>query len=89
MEVEDILLNYPGDHAMHRPNRSSKDYMQHDRAISSIADHYHIQIAVIRTLYENELDGLLTHARIKTFLSVLTIRHVKEILHRNTHLFPH
>lgn len=74
---------------MHRLNRLSNEYKQHDSAINYIAEHYHVQTTLIRKLYENELGGLLTNARIKTFLSVLTIRHVKEILHRNTHLFPH
>lgn len=61
---------------------SEHEYQLHAKAINLIADHYKIEEPVIREIYETELAKLLQQARLKTFLSLLTMRHVKEILLR-------
>jgi len=70
-------------------NDNGSNQLQHDHAIDYISEHYHVQIAIIRTLYESELNELLLNARIKSFLTILTIRHVKEILYKNNYINPH
>lgn len=68
---------------------SKKEYLQHSKAIHSIADQYHIQEEAIRVVYEEILLDLQETARFKTFLSVLVTRHVKEILHGSGSLSHH
>ena len=61
---------------------SNNEYRQHTSAITSIAGHYHIDEPIVREIYERELEELLHHARIKIYLSVIAMRHVKDIIIR-------
>lgn len=54
----------------------------HFNVISALADQYRVDEATIRELYEHQLAGLIGGARIRTYLSVLTARRVKEHLGR-------
>ncbi|MBI3187384.1 MAG: DUF3562 domain-containing protein [Gammaproteobacteria bacterium] len=67
---------------MHALHLSNNEYRQHASAITSIAGHYHIDEPVIRELYEREFEELQNHARIKIYLSVIAMRHVKDIIIR-------
>jgi hypothetical protein len=53
----------------------------HFGAIHTLADQYHLDESRIREIYESELEKLMDSARVKTYLSVLTIRLVKNQLH--------
>ena len=61
---------------------SETEYQQHAKAIHSIADQYHFSDDEIRVIYEDVLKKMKLHARCKQYLSVLVMRHVKEILHK-------
>ena len=61
----------------HAPGRESD---MHDSAIESIAVQYHMDKQEIRAIYEAEMDKLKLGCRIKSFLPVLCVRHVKERL---------
>jgi hypothetical protein len=62
---------------------SNNEYRQHASAITSIAGHFHIDEPIIREIYEKEFEYLLHHARIKIYLSVIAMRHVKDIILRS------
>ena len=64
-------------------NCSDIEYKQHASAINSISGHYHIAEPIIREIYEEQLWKLLQHARIKIYLSILTVRYVKDIILRS------
>ena len=59
---------------------SDKEYQQHSQAIHAIAEQYHINEDLVKELYEDELRKLKITAKLKQYLSVLVVRHVKEIL---------
>lgn len=63
--------------------RSEKEYLQHSKAIHSIAEQYHLKEALIREIYEDELKDLQKTSRLKNFLSILVTRHVKEFLYKS------
>jgi hypothetical protein len=63
--------------------RSDQEYKQHSQAIESIANQYHYKNSDIRVIYENVLSDLEKTAKCRQFLSVLTMRHVKSILHES------
>lgn len=54
---------------------------QHLGAINSLASRYHVNESVIQEIYENKLEKLKYRARVKTYLSVLAARYVKDFLH--------
>ena len=58
----------------------AKEVDIHDSVIESIAVQYQMDEQEIRVIYETELTKLKLGSRIKSFLPVLTSRHVKEIL---------
>ena len=62
---------------------SDKEYQLHSQAIHSIADQYHYNDEEIREIYEDILEDLQADARCKQYLSVLVMRHVKELLHNS------
>lgn len=66
--------------------QSDKEFQQHSKAIHTIADQYHIQESQIREIYETELSKLQVAAKFKQYLSVLAMRHVKEMLHKSGQL---
>ena len=55
----------------------------HANVIHSLADQYHRDEAMIRELYEARLERLMSGARIKIYLSVLTARYVKNALQQS------
>lgn len=55
----------------------------HFSAIHALADHYHIDESTIREIYESKLEELKYSARVKSYLSVLAERHVKNFLHES------
>ena len=61
----------------------------HLSIIHSLADHYHLDEAMIRELYESKLQSLMNDARVKTYLSVLTERYIKNLLLEGRVLSPH
>jgi len=65
---------------MHIITLSDKEFKQHNRAIQSIADQFHIKEELIRDLYEKILFDLLPKAKLKKYLSVLVTKRVKELL---------
>jgi len=52
----------------------------HSNVIHSLADQYHLDEAMIRDIYERKLESLMDHARIRIYLSVLTVRYVRNFL---------
>ena len=52
----------------------------HERAIEDLARQSHVSIDQVAQLYERELAALKVGARITGFLTILTIRKVREIL---------
>lgn len=60
---------------------SDEERRLHISAIHSLADQYHLDESMIREIYENELEKLMYSARVKTYLSVLAVRQVKNQLH--------
>ncbi len=56
----------------------------HFGAIHALADHYSLDESTIREIYENELEKLMDSARVKTYLSVLAARQVKNQLHETS-----
>ena len=61
---------------------SNKEQKLHGAAIHSIAQQYHMSENTVKELYEQELLKLKPKAHVKNFLSVLTVRHVKDSIHR-------
>ena len=57
----------------------------HFGAIHALADQYNLDESMIREIYESELEKLLDSARVKTYLSVLVVRQVKNQLHETSH----
>lgn len=60
---------------------SEEERKRHVGAIHALADQYHLNESKIREIYESELEKLMDSARVKTYLSVLTVRQVKNQLH--------
>ena len=55
----------------------------HFGVIHTLADQYALDEATIREIYESGLEKLMDSARIKTYLAVLAVRHVKSYLHES------
>ncbi|MFW2373628.1 MAG: DUF3562 domain-containing protein [Gammaproteobacteria bacterium] len=68
---------------MHLTHHSDKEHQKHSKAITSIADQYHLNEKLIREIYEDELNKLQMSAKFSNFLPLLTTRHVKELLHKS------
>lgn len=62
---------------------TDQEFLQHSKAIHSIADQYHLKETLIREIYEKQLKQLQITAKFKNYLSVLVTRHVKEALHKS------
>ncbi len=58
--------------------RTEAEKRQHSSAIDMLANDLGIAEDSIRPFYENELRELQEHAQIRTFLSILVSRRVKE-----------
>ena len=61
---------------------TDNEYKQHSQAIHLIAIQYHLKESQVRGLYEDILEKLQMKARCKNFLSVLTTRHVHDVLRK-------
>lgn len=57
---------------------SEKERQIHERAIQSLAEHYHLDEQWMREMYQDELSQLKKTAKVKGFLSVLSCRHLHE-----------
>jgi hypothetical protein len=57
----------------------------HERAIEDLARQSHVSINQVAQLYERELAALKVGARITGFLTILTIRKVRELLRQRRH----
>lgn len=62
-----------------------KESQLHSNAIHAIANQYHVDEQDVRTLYESELRKIDHHVKVRSFLPVLCIRHVKERLLLDRH----
>ena len=58
--------------------RTEAEKRQHSSAIDMLANDLGIAEDSIRPFYENELKELQEHAQIRTFLSILVSRRIKE-----------
>ncbi|RKX66193.1 MAG: hypothetical protein DRP42_03650 [Tenericutes bacterium] len=58
--------------------RTEAEKRQHSSAIDMLANDLGIDEDSIRPFYENELRELQEHAQIRTFLSILVSRRIKE-----------
>jgi hypothetical protein len=63
----------------------SHESSTHERAIEALAEEAHVPIEQVAQLYERELAVLTVGARITSFLSILTIRKVRDILRQRSH----
>lgn len=54
----------------------------HLSAVHFLASRYHLEESTIREIYEKELEKIKDGARIKTYLSVLTVHQVNDFLHQ-------
>jgi len=52
----------------------------HTSAIDTLADRYHVDASIVRDLYEDRLEELMDHARVRTYLSLLAARYVTDLL---------
>ena len=52
----------------------------HTSAIDTLADRYHVDASIVRDLYEDRLEELMDHARVRTYLSILAARYVTDLL---------
>ncbi len=59
---------------------SHPETARHDAAISSLVRETHRSESEIRTLYEQELMRLENGARVRDYLHVCAIRHIRETL---------
>ena len=57
----------------------------HDHSIESIVKATHVEVDRVRELYNAEVTRLSASARIKTFVSVLATRVVRESLTQHSH----
>jgi hypothetical protein len=57
----------------------------HERAIAALTQQFHVPIDHVAQLYERELAVLTAGARVTSFLTILTIRKVREILRQRSH----
>ena len=64
---------------------SEKERTQHEDAIKSIVQTYNLEEEFVKQLYEQELHTLKPSAKIKTYLTVLITRLVKDQLNRTAH----
>jgi hypothetical protein len=63
----------------------SHESSTHERAIEALAQEAHVPIEQVAQLYERELAVLTVGARITGFLSILTIRKVRDLLRQHSH----
>lgn len=59
---------------------NEEERKRHLGTIQMLAVELHMSLEQVRPVYEIELNKLMTHARIRDFLPVLTRRQVREVL---------
>ena len=64
---------------------NDKEQKQHADAIQAIAQQYGVNESTVKEIYELELARLKSNARIKTYLSVLATRLVREAVLKTDH----
>ena len=62
--------------------KTEEERKAHFSAIHALASQYNYDESTIREIYERKLEKLMAGARVKTYLSVLVVRQVKDILLR-------
>lgn len=62
---------------------NDEEQRQHSGAIHFLASYHHLDEGLVRGIYEDNLKKIKSNARIKTYLSVLTIRQVNDLLHQS------
>lgn len=65
---------------MNAPYTSAVEQQKHESAIHSLAEQYHLEEDMVRTIYERELKLFKSTAHIDQYLSLLSTRHVKELI---------
>ena len=60
--------------------KSNEERKLHANVIHSLADQYQIDASEIREVYERKLEQLAGNARVKSYLSLLAVRHVKSYM---------
>lgn len=68
--------------------RTEAEKRQHSSAIDILARDLGVDEDSIRPFYENELRALQEHARIRTFLSILVSRRIKEKINNGLAYIP-
>lgn len=68
--------------------RTEAEKRQHSSAIDILANDLGIDEDSIRPFYENELRELQEHAQIRTFLSILVSRSIKEKINNGLAYIP-
>ena len=64
-----------------QPHDDDEDALEYLTFIQRLADEFRISVEQVLPLYKQELMNLRGNARVTTFLSVLTTKHVRDALH--------
>ncbi len=63
------------------PHDRNEDAIEYLAFAQSLADEFRISIDRVLPLYERELTTLRNNARVTVYLSLLTTKHVRDVLH--------
>lgn len=63
------------------PHQGDADTTEYLAFIQRLADEFQVSVEQVLPLYEQELMSLRGDARITAYLSVLTTKHVRDVLH--------
>lgn len=63
------------------PHQGDADTTEYLTFIQRLADEFQVSVEQVLPLYEQELMSLRGNARITAYLSVLTTKHVRDVLH--------
>ena len=78
--VEWMILIFIRVYCMATSNPSMPDQQDHNAAIRFLARQYHLKENTVRSIYERELKMFNSTKNIDQYLSLLTSRHVKELM---------
>lgn len=65
---------------MQRLSQADRQEKKYASDIQALAQQYHIREDIVRNLYERELQRFSSTDHIEQYLSLLTSRHVKELI---------
>jgi hypothetical protein len=68
--------------SMNSPSEPGKEAARHERAISSLHVRTGAPLVEVRRLFAQELSRLELGAKVRSYLSVLTVRNVRAMLRR-------